>query len=310
MTKLTSLQDTQFDPKTVLTVGTFDGVHAGHRALLQQLVDQAKATECRSVVVTFDPHPREILQPGDQGIRLLTTPSERADLLSELGIDMMVVIPFNRDFSLMNSEEFIEEVIVRKIGLQTFIIGYDHHFGHNRKGDSTTLKALGEKLGFDVIIVEAREVNDHIVSSTSVRKSLSEQGDTNIVKQLLGRPYQLSGLVEHGDARGRTLGFPTANIKPFDNRKVIPKNGVYAVYVDTPDGRYKGVMNIGTRPTFTTEIDVRLEVHIIDFDKMLYGKAITVHFDSRIRDEVKFEHLEALQLQLERDRQIAIQRLN
>lgn len=309
MTKLFALQDTAFDPKTVLTVGTFDGVHAGHRALLQCLVDQAKSSGCRSVVVTFDPHPREILQPGEQGIRLLTTPQERAELLSEMGVDMMVVIPFNRDFSLMNSEEFIEDVIVRHIGLQTFVIGYDHHFGHNRRGDSSTLKALGEVLGFEVIVVEAREVNDHIVSSTSVRKSLSERGDTDVVKQLLGRPYQLTGIVEHGDARGRTLGFPTANISPSDKRKVIPKSGVYAVRVDTPYGPYKGVMNIGTRPTFTKEAEIRLEVHLIDFDQELYGKIITVHFDSRIRDEVKFEHVQALRTQLEQDRQIAIERL-
>lgn len=309
MTKLISLNDTPQDAKTVLTVGTFDGVHAGHRDLLQQLVTIARSGGCRSVVVTFDPHPREILQTGDQGIRLLTTPQERAELLSELGIDLMVVIPFNRDFSLMNSEEFIEEVVFRKIGLQTFVIGYDHHFGHNRSGDAHTLKALGEILGFNVIVIEAREVNDLIVSSTSVRKSLAERGDTDLVKQLLGRPYPITGIVEHGDARGRTLGYPTANLKPFDKRKVIPKNGVYAVWVDTPYGRYHGIMNIGTRPTFTSEVDIRLEVHLIDFDRMLYGKTITVHFDSRIRDEIKFDQVQDLIQQLTLDREIAIQRL-
>lgn len=298
------------DPNSVVTVGTFDGVHQGHRELIGTLVYKARELGCRSVVVTFDPHPREILQPGSPGLGLLTTPEERAELLAGLGVDTMVVIPFNRDFSLMDSVSFIESVIYGKIGLKAFIIGYDHHFGHNREGDSHTLALLGEKLGFTVDVVEAREIDHKAVSSSSARRSLTQDGDTELVQRLLGRPYRLTGVVVHGDARGRAIGFPTANINLEDKRKIIPKVGVYAVRVEIDGQMLQGMMNIGYRPTFGLSEAPRLEVHVLDFSGDLYGKRITVHFVARIRDEQKFDGVEALVAQLRQDRRVAKELLN
>lgn len=310
MSNLVMLPNVVRDMRSVVTVGTFDGVHAGHRELIRRLVAKAREIGGRSVVVTFDPHPREIIQPGKQGIGLLTTPGERSELLAALGVDTMVVIPFNRDFSLMDSNTFLRDVIFGKIGLSAFIIGYDHHFGRNREGDHFTVESLGAELGFSVEIVEAREVNEHVVSSSSARRALIDEGNIELVKQFLDRPYRLSGLVVHGDARGRTIGFPTANIRLEDHRKIVPKVGVYAVMVDTTDGNYPGMMNIGYRPTFGGDPEPRLEVHIIGFDGDLYGKRITVHFEGRIRDEMKFDGIDELRVRLGEDRHIAIELLN
>lgn len=310
MSNLVLLDDVVRDMRSAVTVGTFDGVHAGHRELIRRLVSKAREIDGRSVVVTFDPHPREIIQPGKQGIGLLTTPRERAELLAALGVDTMVVIPFNRDFSLMDSNAFLKDVIYDRIGLSAFIIGYDHHFGRNREGDHLTVEALGSELGFSVEIVEAREVNEHVVSSSSARRALIDEGNIELVKQFLDRAYQLSGLVVHGDARGRTIGYPTANIRLEDHRKIVPKVGVYAVWVDTEEGRHPGMMNIGYRPTFGGDQDPRLEVHIIGYDGDLYGKRLTVHFEARIRDEMKFGGITELKTRLDADRDVAIELLN
>jgi len=309
VSNLVPLDKVVHDSNSVVTVGTFDGVHAGHRSLIQKLVIRANELHCRSVVVTFDPHPREILQPGNQGIGLLTSLEERAELLGELGVDIMVVIPFNRDFSLMSSETFLKDIIFEKIGLKSFIIGYDHHFGKDREGDKSTVEELGKRLGFNVEVVEAREINQVIVSSSLARRSLINDGDIHTVKECLGRSYQLNGIVVFGDGRGRTIGYPTANVRIINPRKIIPKNGVYAVWVDVDEHRYAGMMNIGVRPTFGLQEERSLEVHIIDFDQDIYGKRIRIHFESRLRDEMKFDSVEALKSQLDRDRMLAIQRL-
>jgi riboflavin kinase/FMN adenylyltransferase len=297
------------NPNSVVTVGTFDGVHTGHRELLRLMVEKAHALNARSVVVTFDPHPREILQPGIQGIGLLTTPEERAEILADLGIDTMVVIPFNRDFSLMDSTTFIRDIIYGRIGLKAFIIGYDHHFGHNRSGDSSTITELGNELGFSVDIVQAQELNHLVVSSSVARRSLIQDGNTDLVKSLLDRSYRLSGIVVHGDARGRTIGFPTANMRLLDPRKIVPKPGVYAVRVELTGGFYRGMMNIGMRPTFGDSFETRLEVHLIDFTGDLYGQKITVHFEGRMRDDIKFSSVNGLIEQLQNDREFAIKLL-
>jgi riboflavin kinase/FMN adenylyltransferase len=310
MSNMVLLADVQRDMNSVVTVGTFDGVHAGHKELLGRLVHRAREIGGRSVVVTFDPHPREIIQPGKQGIGLLTTPEERSELLAGLGVDTMVVIPFNRDFSLMDSTTFLRDVIYGKIGLKSFIIGYDHHFGRGREGDQTTVTTLGNELGFTVEVVEAREVNDFVVSSSSARKALMNEGDVKLVRQFLDRPYRLSGIVVHGDARGRTIGFPTANMRLNDKRKIVPKVGVYAVRVEIAEGVYPGMMNIGYRPTFGEDDEPRLEVHLIGFEGDLYGMKLTVHFEARIRDEMKFSGIEELRSQLNKDRTFAIALFN
>ncbi|HKK44480.1 MAG TPA: bifunctional riboflavin kinase/FAD synthetase [Balneolaceae bacterium] len=300
MADLVFLENVKRDPNSVVTVGTFDGVHAGHRAIMDAVVRKAQEHDARSVIVTFDPHPRDIISPGDAGIKLLTTLQERAEILNELGIDTMVVIPFDRDFSLLTSEEFIRDIIHQKIGVKEFVIGYDHHFGRNREGTIETVERLGKELGFDSYVVSKREVGDKTVSSTAIRNAISEDGNVEQAAEFLQRPYRLNGLVIHGDKRGKEIGFPTANIKPEQSNKIIPKDGVYAVKVRINGDWYKGMMNIGTRPTFDGKVRT-LEVNLFDFDHDIYGKEVQVRFFNRIRDEKKFDGIEALIDQLKQD---------
>lgn len=309
MAELVYLQDVEHDPNSVVTVGTFDGVHAGHRAIMDTVVRKAKQRKARSVIVTFDPHPREIINPGDAGIKLLTTLKERREILEELGIDTMVVIPFDRDFSLLSSEEFVRDVIYKKIGVSEFVIGYDHQFGKDREGTIETIEEQGKKLGFDAYVVSKREVGAKTVSSTAIRNAISVEGEVKQAAEFLQRPYRLNGMVIHGDKRGKKIGFPTANIKPEDARKIIPKDGVYAVNVRSEGNWYGGMMNIGTRPTFEGK-ERTLEVHLFDFQEDIYGKEIQVRFIKRIRDEQKFSGIDEIKAQLEKDREKALSILN
>jgi len=306
MAKLTWIKNVKRSSNTAVTVGTFDGVHLGHRTLIKRLVDKAKESNSRSVLVSFDPHPREVLQGGHNSIKLLTTLQERAEILNSLGVDELVVIPFDRDFSLMSSEDFIQKVIYQKIGVKHFIIGYDHQFGKNREGTISTVKRLGDMLGFDVHMVEAHEVAHITVSSTTVRKALSEEGNVEMAAAFLGRPYQLAGMVVHGDKKGREIGYPTANIRVTNERKIIPAYGVYAVQVEYEGKLYGGMLNIGMRPTVTDSKELRIEVNIFDFSEMIYGKQLKVFFHKRIRDEVRFSSLSALKEQLATDKQDCI----
>ncbi|MDZ7773811.1 MAG: bifunctional riboflavin kinase/FAD synthetase [Balneolaceae bacterium] len=305
MTELVYLDDVERDPDTVLTVGTFDGVHAGHRVLIDTVVEKTKKHGARSVIVTFDPHPREIINPGDAGIKLLTSLTDRREILEELGVDCMVVIPFDRDFSLLSSEEFIEDVIHRKIGVSEFVIGYDHHFGRDREGTIETVEKLGKKLDFETYVISKQEVGERTVSSTAIRRALSEVGNVRQAAKFLQRPYRLNGMVVHGDKRGKEIGFPTANLLPEDQRKIVPHDGVYAVRVRVEGDWYGGMMNIGVRPTFEGQQRV-LEVHLFDFEEEIYGKSIQVRFIERIRDEMKFDGVEELVARLESDREDAL----
>ncbi|MCW9708928.1 bifunctional riboflavin kinase/FAD synthetase [Fodinibius salsisoli] len=300
MAELILLDDVVHNPNTVLTVGTFDGVHAGHRAILDTVVRKAKERKARSVLVTFDPHPRNIINPGESGIKLLTTTQERSEILKELGIDEMVVIPFDRDFSLLSSEEFIRDVIYEKIGVSEFVIGYDHHFGRDRKGTIETIETLGKELDFDAYVVSKREIGDQTVSSTAIRKAISEEGNVERAATFLQRPYRLNGMVVHGDKRGKEIGYPTANIKPEHPEKILPQDGVYAVRVRVMDNWFKGMMNIGTRPTFDGKVRT-LEVNLFDFDENIYGKEVQVRFFNRIRKEIKFDGINELIQQLKKD---------
>lgn len=309
MAKLTELKNITRETNTVVTVGTFDGVHRGHRALMETLVSKARERKARSVVVTFDPHPREIINPGKGGIKLLTTLKERSEILEDLGVDVLLVIPFDRDFSLLSSEEFVREVIYEKVGVSEFVIGYDHHFGRDRKGTIETIEKLGEELNFDAYVVSKQEMGDVTISSTVIRKTLAEQGDVKKAAEYLERAYLLNGIVMHGDERGRTIGYPTANLKPEHENKVIPKNGVYAVKVRVDGSWYGGMMNIGVRPTFEGTART-LEVNIFNFDKEIYGQTIQVRFVDRIRDEMKFDGVEALKAQLGTDKERALEILS
>lgn len=302
MAKLTFIDQVQREPNTTLTVGTFDGVHAGHRVLIKTVVDQAIKTGGRSVIVSFDPHPREIINPGEAGIKLLSTLKERCELLADLGIDEMVVIPFDRDFSLLTSEEFVKTIIWEKVGVSNFIIGYDHHFGRDREGTIETVKRLGLELGFTSQVVSKQEVGDKTVSSTAVRKAIQLDGDMKLATKFLERFYLLNGTVIHGDKRGKELGFPTANIQPENSSKIVPRIGVYATWVRVDGEYYCGMMNIGERPTFD-EASYSIEVHIIDFDKEIYGKEIQIQFVERVRDEMKFAGKDELVRQLNHDKE-------
>ena len=309
MAKLLYLKDMEHNPNTVVTVGTFDGVHEGHRALMETVVAKAKKRNARSVVVTFDPHPRTIIHPKGESIRLLTSLKERAEILDEIGVDVLCVIPFTRDFSLLSSEEFVRDEIHAKIGISEFVIGYDHHFGRDRSGTIETLENLGPELGFDVYVVSKREMGEVTISSTVIRKAIQEDGDMNQAARLLGRPYMLNGLVIHGDERGRLIGFPTANLQPEHPDKILPKNGIYAVKVRVDGEWYSGMMNIGVRPTFDG-LTKTLEVNIFDFEEFIYGKTVQIRFYDRIRDEKKFNGMVELKKQLVRDREKSIEVLN
>ncbi|TYP95451.1 riboflavin kinase / FMN adenylyltransferase [Fodinibius salinus] len=300
MADLVYLDDIEQITNSVVTVGTFDGVHAGHRAIVDTVAQKAVERNARSVIVTFDPHPRDIINPGDDGIKLLTTLEERAEILDELGIDTMVVIPFDRDFSLLTSEEFVRDIVYEKIGVSEFVIGYDHKFGRNREGTIETIEKIGMELDFDTYVVSKREVGVKTVSSTAIRNIISEEGDMEQAARFLQRPYKITGTVIHGDKRGKEIGFPTANIKPENPKKIIPKDGVYAVKVQVGEHQLHGMMNIGTRPTFEGEART-LEVNLFDFDGEIYGKEIEVQFFNRIRDEKKFEGKEELISQLKED---------
>lgn len=300
MTKIVFLDNVERDLNTVLTVGTFDGVHAGHKVLINKVLDLAEKKDARSVIVTFDPHPRDIINPGEAGIKLLSSLDERSELLADLGVDEMVVIPFDRDFSLLTSEEFVRNIIWEKIGVSAFVIGYDHQFGRNREGTIETVQELGRQLGFQTHVVSKQEVGDKTVSSTTIRRAIHENGNMELAASLLDKYYILNGTVVHGDKRGKKIGYPTANIQPQNSQKVIPKKGVYAVWVRFEGTYYQGMMNIGERPTFEGN-SITLEVHILDFDQDIYGKDVQLQFVKRIREEQQFDGIDELKNQLKTD---------
>ncbi|MEO8588211.1 MAG: bifunctional riboflavin kinase/FAD synthetase [Flavobacteriales bacterium] len=305
-TDLTSFKDVH---RPVLTTGTFDGVHRGHRTVLERLKERARKEAGESVLFTFHPHPRMVLYPGDNDLKLLTTQEEKIALLEEAGLDHLLVVPFSRQFSRMHATEYVRDVLVGAIGVHAVVIGYDHRFGRNREGDLSLLRQLGEAYDFQVEEIPAQEV-DHIkVSSTKVRHALLE-GDLRTANDLLGYPYQLRGLVVKGDQRGRTIGFPTANIAVVDPLKQLPGNGVYAVTVELSSGMHQGMMNIGVRPTVNEGPAERsVEVNIFGFERDIYGEPITVRLMEHLRAEQRFNGLDALKTQLAKDREAALSRL-
>jgi riboflavin kinase/FMN adenylyltransferase len=289
------------DPQSVVTVGTFDGVHRGHQAIIDYLGRRAGERSGPSTLVSFDPHPRSVVHGED--VPLLTTVAERADVLEELGLDRFVVIPFTEDFARLTPEAYVRDVLVQRIGVQEVTVGYDHRFGKDRAGDVDLLRDLGAQYEFEVDFIPPQEVDRDVVSSSSIRALLAEDGAIEQANERLGRAYGLSGDVARGEGRGRKLGYPTANLVLEDPRKLVPKRGVYATVVTLPDGRREGgMMNIGRRPTFD-EMDVTVEVHVFNFEGDLYGERLSVQFLQRLRDEQKFESAEALAAQLSEDEQ-------
>ena len=293
--------------QTVLTVGTFDGVHLGHKYIFDKLKETASQKNLRTVVVTFAPHPRTVVSQNFD-LKLLTTFDEKVEVLSNIGVDNLVVVKFDETFSKLTSREFIKLFLFDKIGLSEFVIGHDHKFGRDRDGDESKLKELGEQLNFNVITVGPVNVGDNVISSTKIRAALIN-GELDLANKFLGRFYSFEGNVVKGATRGRILGFPTANIGIDDKFKLIPKTGVYAVRCLVDEDVVYGVMNIGYRPTFTEEGSLSLEVHLFDFDKDVYGSPMKVELIKRLRDEQKFNSKEELIYQIERDKRSAIQEI-
>jgi riboflavin kinase/FMN adenylyltransferase len=288
------------DPRSVLTTGTFDGVHLGHQAIVRYLVGRAAEVGGVPTLVTFDPHPREVL--FGERVPLLTTLEERAALAGALGIERFVVLPFTRELAAMEPEAYVEDVLLGAVGMREAVVGYDHHFGRKRRGDRALLEALGARHGFTVDVIPEQDVEGAAVSSSRIRRLLLDEGDAAGAAALLGRPYSFAGTVGEGARRGRTIGFPTANVEPDDARKILPCPGVYAVTGELPGGdRCGGMMNVGRRPTFETDGRVKAEVHLFDFAGDLYGRPLRVHVAARLRDERRFEGVEALVAQLRRD---------
>jgi len=296
--------DLQRDDRSVLTTGTFDGVHLGHQEILRYLVQRADEIDGVPTVVSFDPHPREVLGSGH--VPLLTTLDERAELLEAIGIERFVVLPFTRDLSLLDPDAYVEDVLIGQVGLREIVIGYDHRFGKGRAGDRSTLERLGAQHGFSVDVIPEHIEAGTTVSSSLIRRQLEDEGAAAEAARLLGRPYMLAGTVVAGDQRGRTIGFPTANVQLDDVRKLVPRVGVYAVQAELASGDgYDGMMNVGVRPTFETDGGVTVEVHLFGFDGDLYGRTLRVSVLERLRDELKFSGVEALVAQLHEDRRQA-----
>ena len=287
--------------RPILTTGTFDGVHRGHRTILERLTALAKKEDGESVLFTFHPHPRMVLFPGDNELKLLSTQQEKVAQLEAAGLDHLLVIPFSRQFSRMHAMEYVRDVLVGGIGVHAVVIGYDHRFGRNREGDLRLLHQLGDAYDFQVEEIPAQEVDHVKVSSTKVRQALLD-GDIGTANEQLGYPYSVQGVVVKGDQLGRTLGYPTANIGGLDQFKLVPGDGVYAVTVELRSGTYNGMLYIGERPTLQSPDPQRnVEVNIFGLDRDLYGEAITVRFMERVRGDIRFNDLEALKQQLDRD---------
>ncbi|MBU2652265.1 MAG: bifunctional riboflavin kinase/FAD synthetase [Bacteroidetes bacterium] len=284
----------------IVTVGTFDGVHSGHRKIFRRMKELAAKSGGETVVVTFHPHPRLVVSTDHRNLRFINTIERKYELIAETGIHHLVIIPFTKEFSMQSSEEFIRNYLISKIGLQQLVIGYDHHFGRDREGDILMLNKMGKQYGFSVEEVPAHYVHNIPVSSTQIRNAL-KLGDLKLANELLGYDYSITGKVVHGKKIGRAMGFPTANIDLKDEYKIISAVGVYACRAYIDGKFYKGMGNIGYRPT-VDHGDLTVEIHIFDYNRDIYGEKISIYFIERIRDEIKFPNLEALRQQLIKDR--------
>jgi len=287
----------------VVTVGSFDGLHIGHFKILEEVKKVAGELKGSSFVITFEPHPRFVLSK-DFRLKILTSLPEKIKILEEAGIENLVVLKFTKEFSQLTSDEFIRQIIVDKIGAAHMVIGHDHKFGKDRLGNVQKLSEVGKLYNFSVTDVTAENMDGSIISSSKIRKALTD-GDLVNANKFLGRNYSLEGIVVIGMQRGRTLGFPTANILPDDPNKAIPKNGVYVVKCELDGEVFPGVMNIGIRPTFENKHEQVLEVHLLNFNRDVYGKNLRVEFIKRLRDEKKFSSKEDLIKQMQTDKQLA-----
>lgn len=291
----------------VVTIGTFDGVHLGHKKVIKRLQELAKDVNGETVIFTFYPHPRLVLNTHNDELRLINTLEEKKMLLEAAGVDHLVVYPFTKEFSKMSYTDFVEKILVGQIGMKSLVVGYDHKFGHKRKGTYEDLKVYADKLNFNIEQLEVLNVDTIDVSSTKIRKALAE-GDIETTNKYLGHRYFIKGIVVNGKKIGHEIGFPTANIDPQESYKLVPKDGVYAVKVDIDDIIYNGMLNIGFRPTVNHQMDNRsIEVNIFDFDQNIYYKSISIYFYKRIRNEQMFKGIDALKEQLAKDKETVME---
>ena len=319
-----NLSDFRKLDNAVVTIGTFDGVHFGHQKIIKQLVAKAKADKGESVILTFFPHPRMIIDPENQDLKMINTINEKAEILRSLGVDHLIITPFTRDFSNQTPDEYIKNTLVENIGTKHIIIGYDHRFGKDRSGNLTDLKTAGIHFGFTVEEIKEQDIHDVAVSSTKIRQALLA-GDVSLAADYLGYPFSIFGRVIKGDKIGRTIGFPTANLFVEETYKLIPGDGIYAVTVEISEGveegsvdsesrlrtsdsrlrTFKGMAYIGQRPTING-MTRNIEVNIFDFDQEIYGQDIKMNFLKFLRHDVKFTGLEALTLQLHQDKEATL----
>ncbi|MBD0823166.1 bifunctional riboflavin kinase/FAD synthetase [Aestuariibaculum marinum] len=303
MCKIENITAYSSDTPSVVTIGTFDGVHIGHQKIINRLINTGKLSHLKSVILTFFPHPRMVLQK-DSNIKLINTINERRAILDGLGLDYLLIKKFTKEFSRLTAEEFVKEILVDTLHAKKVIIGYDHRFGRNRNADINDLKKYGELYGFDVEEISAQDIDDVSVSSTKIRVALGE-GDIDKANAYLGYNFMLTGTVVEGKALGRQIDYPTANIKIEEDYKLIPKQGAYVVKSIIDGATVFGMMNIGTNPTVKGNKET-IEVHFFDFNEDIYGKQIQIDLLHRIRDEKTFESIEALKEQLQKDKETSL----
>lgn len=295
-----NFNDYQKVANAIVTIGTFDGVHLGHQTILKDMVRVAKEIKGESVVVTFYPHPRQVLRIDDGNLRFITTQEEKIRLLENIGIDNLIIVNFTEEFSRLSSESFITDYVIKNISPVKIVVGYDHHFGNNRKGDFNLLNDLGERYNIEVQRIPAKDVENIAVSSTKIRHSL-QQGDVSYANKLLGYHYAYFGKVVDGAKIGRELGYPTANVYVDREYRLIESPGVYATYIEIDKIIYKSMTYIGNKPTLDKNEKESVEVHIFDFNDDIYGKYVKIRFVKKIREEQKFKDLETLKHQIQID---------
>lgn len=302
------LSEVQYDPNTVLTIGTFDGIHLGHQEILKKLFDRSRFHNARNMLITFHPHPRKVISKVDD-LKILSTPDEKISILKMRGLENLFIINFTNEFSQQPPIKFFKDFIINKIGLKEIVIGHDHKFGKGREGTSETLKKLGNEFQFGISVVDEFKFNGEIVSSTKVRNALLA-GDIVSANLFLGRNYSFSGIVVAGDKRGRVLGFPTANVRFEDNDKLLPKLGIYAAEVILYNQKYEGLLSIGKRPTFYDNGEIVTEVYLYNFDKNIYNEKIEICVLDKIRNEEKFSSSGDLIAQMNRDKEAGLKIFN
>ena len=302
-----SIEDYDEDKRSVVTIGTFDGIHLGHQKILSRLIKSSKDKDLNSVVLTFFPHPRIILNKYNE-VKMIDTLDEKIIYLNEIGIDSLIIHPFDKNFSLLSANQFIKDFLVDKLKIKHIIIGYDHRFGKGREASVTDLKNYADDYDFTVEEIKAQEIEKITVSSTKIRNSIN-QGDIKTTEKYLGRYFNLTGKVVKGDGLGKKINYPTANIFIEETYKIIPKDGVYLVETIIKDKLFKGMMNIGHRPTIGTNVK-SIEVHLFNFNEDIYGQVISIKMISKIRDEKKFSSIQALKEQLVKDENYCLKLIN